>query len=372
MKRWFAVLLVLCSLFSTLLVSVNAEDDGTIKFQTGKWKGKKAGTVLSDSAMEFKYGNRYEGKIKNNVPAGKGTYQFRNGKEITGTFAWSKNLKLKMEKAKTGKGPNYIGTDMTYTGMTVDGKPCGYGELNFKDGGTFYGEFKDGSVRGYGVYVYREPESKTFISGSKWKLVSRIDSDMGGRWYSGLTLDDEWQGYGMLCYNKSYYIGEVYNWYCEGHGTYCVWSKAGDPSGTLSTQKTGHYRQGKLQYEGSYNSKTGEKSSQTTKTTKSTNSTKPSGSENGTLKKCTFCNGMRVCKTCNGSRGTRCTRINCNNGICAKCGGRKEYMIGTKKYVCSSCSFGRCTTCGGDGQIECKTCNGSGECKYCKGTGLAR
>lgn len=76
-------------------------------------------------------------------------------------------------------------------------------------GGTFYDEFRDGTVQGKGVYVYRKPDPTTEMTGINWTLVNRVPSSLGGRWYSGLNSGETWQGYGMLCYNYSYYIGEV-------------------------------------------------------------------------------------------------------------------------------------------------------------------
>ena len=237
-------------------------------YEIGEWYGESCGTYwgeVSDGQangegkLTLAHGGQYTGSFQDSYPKGEGTYTYVNGKSISGDFSWSTGRNYTMEESKSGNGPHYNGTDMVYIGMLKDDMPCGFGMLDFLDGGTFYGEFRDGTVHGEGTYLYQEPDpdSDYAVTGSDWEMVHRIQSpsDLGGRWYSGLICDGMWQGYGMLCYNYSYYIGEVKNYYCHGHGTYWKWSQQGDPSGTLTRKDYGHYQYGRIRYSCSHGSK---------------------------------------------------------------------------------------------------------------------
>ncbi len=269
--RSIALVVAFCALVSAFCVSARAESKSVFCYFTGEWAGDSGGTITASQVFErnkkgtakfsFWDAGSYQGEYLNDHPEGYGTYTFFSGETKTGEFEWVQNLRLVMEKPLSGNAPHYSGTDMRYTGMTLDGQPYGYGELDFAYGGTFYGEFKDGTVNGDGTYVYLEPEGTRLTAyGFDWKMVSRTSSSLGGRWYSGLTLNGSWQGYGMLCYNYSYYVGEVLDQYCSGHGAYWQWEQSGDPSGTLTETQCGHYSGGALQYSCDHGYKFGESS----------------------------------------------------------------------------------------------------------------
>ena len=258
MKKWMQRLLVLLGivcLWGCLSGFVSADgEDAPFLYEYGKWKGKTCGSyngaavTNGSGTLSFKYGGSYTGDFVNGRPSGQGTYTYANGKTVSGCFSWTKGTDYLMEGPTSGSKPHYEGTDMVYVGMLRDGEPCGFGTLDFEEGGTFYGEFKNGTVKGKGVYLYREPASAKKVTGSKWSFVSRSPSSLGGRWYTGLVCNKTWQGYGMLCYNYSYYIGEVKDNYCDGHGTYWQWAKQGDPSGKLTRKDYGHYECGNMTY----------------------------------------------------------------------------------------------------------------------------
>lgn len=264
-KRQLPTLLCLICLWASLSAFISApRSTVAYLYECGEWAGEVCGTyrgALSNQipsgsgTLTFEHGGTYTGKFLYGHPAGTGTYTFANGKCISGSFTWSDGTSYVMEKSSTGHTPHYNGTDMVYVGMMKNGQPCGFGELDFQDGGTFYGEFLDGTVKGKGVYVYREPDPATEVTGCDWSMVNRVPSCLGGRWYSGLVSGSTWQGYGMLCYNYSYYIGEVVDNYCHGHGTYWQWSQSGDPSGTLTRKDYGHYNTGGLHYACTHGSK---------------------------------------------------------------------------------------------------------------------
>lgn len=256
-KSVYSILLLVCmiGLWTCLSGFRSVESGSSVYYESGMWQGNSCGSYSGNGQVTYQYGGSYCGSFIGSHPSGTGTYTYADGQSVSGTFSWTSGTDYVMEGPLSGSYPHYNGTEMTYVGMMKNGEPCGFGELDFHEGGTFYGEFRDGTVRGKGVYVYREPDSKTEVSGSDWKLVSRKRSSLGGRWYSGLINGKTWQGFGMLCYNYSYYIGEVKDNYCYGHGTYWQWKKSGDPSGTLTRKDYGHYSGGKLKYTCSHGSK---------------------------------------------------------------------------------------------------------------------
>lgn len=383
MKKWIYQLLTLLCL--TCLWGCLSGFTSAIRlklffsYECGEWAGKACGayqsTGSSSGTLTFDHGGTYTGDMKDRHPSGTGTYTFANGSSVSGSFSWSDGTSYTMEKSKTGNTPHYEGTDMVYVGMMKNGEPCGFGKLDFQDGGTFYGEFLDGTVRGKGVYVYREADPTTEVTGSDWSMVSRASSSLGGRWYSGLVSGKTWQGYGMLCYNYSYYIGEVKDNYCHGHGTYWKWSQRGDPSGTLTRKDYGHYRKGEMKYTCSHDSKQTVCGAAPATADLGTSSSigpiifRPDSFSNGsgtTESTCSKCGGTGTCASCSGSGHRDCTSSQCNNGTCTKCNGRGYYIYLGKQGPCF-CTLGRCPICNGRGYLDCRACNGTGKCSSCSG-----
>ena len=398
-KRIYQLLALLClTCLWGCLSGFTSGSQSTVSFlyECGEWAGKTCGSYEGELSGEkpsgagtltFTYGGTYTGDFKDSHPSGTGTYTFASGKSASGSFSWSTGTSYVMEKSKSGNTPHYEGTDMVYVGMMKNGEPCGFGMLDFQDGGTFYGEFLDGTVKGKGVYVYREADPTTEVTGSDWSMVSRASSSLGGRWYSGLVSGKTWQGYGMLCYNYSYYIGEVKDNYCHGHGTYWKWSQSGDPSGTLSRKDYGHYRKGEMKYTCSHDSKqtvcgaaisTAAPSTSTSGSSSSSGSSvkpsAPSSSSGGgsapTTKICSKCSGSGTCTFCYGSGQRACTSTRCSGGICTKCGGSGSYFLAGKLKPCY-CTSGRCNICYGKGYLDCGHCSGTGRCSLCGGMGIS-
>lgn len=373
MKKWNKQILAaicLLLLWGSLSGFISgSQNKVSLVYESGQWAGKTAGSysgALSNQipsgsgTAAYTYGGTYTGDFWNGHPSGSGTYIFASGKSVSGCFSWSSGSNYVMEAPLQGNSPHYNGTDMVYVGMMKGGEPCGFGTLDFLDGGTFYGEFLDGTVKGMGVYVYREADPTTEVSGCDWSMVNRASSSLGGRWYSGLLCGGIWQGYGMLCYNYSYYIGEVKDWYCHGHGTYWTWSQSGDPSGSLTRKDYGHYVSGHMYYACSHGSK--DDGSTPTPSPAPT----PTSPDSKTLTECRNCLGSGDCPRCGGSGRRDCPSSRCFGGVCTKCGGVGHYYIGTKKRYCD-CTSGRCNTCHGKGDLKCGYCDGNGKCPTCKG-----
>ena len=378
MRRIFAIVLVVALLASfpvahaiTIYQSTASSITMPEDVRTGNYDGAYTGDVIlgepnGTGQVVFPYGT-YSGAFLNGVPYGEGSYTFRSGECVSGRFSWVEAYRFRLEKPLNGSSPVYEGTEMRYTGMVKDNKLCGYGCIDFVNGGTFYGEFKDSSLVGPGTYVYMNNASSP-ISGSNWNLVNRIPSDMGGRWYSGLRQGTTWQGFGMLCYNHSYYVGEVRDVYCSGYGEYWQWSEAGDPSGTMWLKESGTYSQGGLISSGKPTP------GNITVPTVPTPSVVPVVPSSGDKKcstcngwgDCKYCDGTGDCKTCGGNGEKPCPSRWCLFGSCSKC--FNGYTIDGK--VCSYChGDGDCNTCFGRGSRSCSTCSGDGDCNFCYGSG---
>lgn len=88
---------------------------------------------------------------------------------------------------------------------------------------------------------------------------------------------------------------------------------------------------------------------------------------------CGTCYGLGDCSTCFGRGYDDCS--SCFNGRCSHCGGTGEILSyssgGVKSRSCTYChGSGSCSRCSGLGEIKCSRCNGRGTCPTCNGTGF--
>lgn len=111
---------------------------------------------------------------------------------------------------------------------------------------------------------------------------------------------------------------------------------------------------------------------------------------------CNVCGGSGLCRTCHGTGDVMCTKCRGKGTIkdgdfnwkkCPKCGGsgrtpcpdcRSGMQTAVKALSYMTLGHGstyghgsgKCSNCGGLGQIICKTCQGTGQCTKCGGRGL--
>ncbi len=88
---------------------------------------------------------------------------------------------------------------------------------------------------------------------------------------------------------------------------------------------------------------------------------------------CSTCDGLGECPKCFGRGYDDCS--SCIMGRCTHCGGTGEilsYSYGkVKSRSCTYChNSGSCSKCGGLGEVNCSRCSGSGTCPTCNGTGF--
>ncbi len=174
----------------------------TLKYESGMWEGdgyaQYSGMLLQAvpcgyGNLDLNEGDSYCGTFVNGRPGGQETYYYADGTQSSGIFTWGKDIKMSLHASR-------VGGTMYYTGMMKQNEPSGYGTLAFEKGGSFYGEFYLGSVKGTGVYVFRTPLAQNYdtIYGNDWSLVyGKHSANYPGYEYSGLVLRGSWQGYGL-------------------------------------------------------------------------------------------------------------------------------------------------------------------------------
>ena len=88
---------------------------------------------------------------------------------------------------------------------------------------------------------------------------------------------------------------------------------------------------------------------------------------------CSTCDGLGDCPKCFGIGYDDCS--SCFNGRCSHCGGSGEILSysygGVKSRSCTYChGSGSCSRCNGLGKIMCSRCSGRGICPTCNGSGF--
>ncbi len=226
--KFFSLLMALLVLFgciamgeTTVAASAATVDSTYVHFATGKLRDYAFGTYTGDmvngmphgiGVIEYDFGAIFIGNFSYGEPDGYGIYYYyEEDTYVEGDWSWDTcTAYLDTERE---------GGEMTYTGMFCDGKANGMGELTLENCGTFYGEFQDGNVDGWGIYAYKTPipEKEPLIDGTDWEMV--WGSKKHSHTYNGLSLDGKWQGFGLgVMSSGSHYVGEIRNEYRHGYG----------------------------------------------------------------------------------------------------------------------------------------------------------
>ena len=135
--------------------------------------------------------------------------QYSNGQQIT-SIKYDDNgdlVSIIPMKDNTGMYYGPLTTDgttnsQTYLGNITNGKPDGYGYVEYANGDRYYGYFEDGKKSGQGVYVWAYKSSE------------------GAYFYSGEWANDQANGYGTyVWYDGLYHVGNFKNGDFDGYGT---------------------------------------------------------------------------------------------------------------------------------------------------------
>lgn len=153
----------------------------------------------------------YLGEIQNGVPQGKGIYWFENGDVLEGEWR--------------------VQATSTYSSLVLNGKANGVGLVELGDG-VYWGEYKNGSQNGYGIYLY---DSGNWYAG-EWSENERsgygiFQWESGDR-YEGVWQDGERTGQGSYYWpNGDRYEGMWVKGRQTGEGTY-YYADGGELTGT--------------------------------------------------------------------------------------------------------------------------------------------
>jgi len=147
-----------------------------------------------------------------------------------------------------------------YTGRLKDNIPHGKGSWNHPNGDSYVGEWKDGEKHGYGTYIWGDDSDWTGDSfEGEWRngeLFRGVYTWANGEIYDGELKDGKGHGYGKVYYaNGDVYEGEWNNGKRDGQGIY-QWANGDKYEGEwklddMDGQGTYYYANGDI-YEGEW------------------------------------------------------------------------------------------------------------------------
>ncbi|HMU10894.1 MAG TPA: hypothetical protein PKC54_12860 [Ferruginibacter sp.] len=221
---------------------------------------------LKTATVRFADGSSYTGEWKDSLRHGNGTYLWANGNKYTGQ--WKNGLRegqgIKYDKEgkilqegtwvkgifTTSDNMTFYGDEKvltypqgTYTGQVLDDRPHGFGIMKYTSGVESEGEWRYGTMTGWGVYRFPN-----------------------GNIYEG-TFNNNPEGHGILVFtNGNYYEGEWKAGKYEGRGFFYYvnqgrydgeW-KAGKKNGfavfamSNGDRYVGEFREGEIDGRGTY------------------------------------------------------------------------------------------------------------------------
>lgn len=137
--------------------------------QTMLYRGDMRNGMREGRGVQEQNGERYEGELKGNLWAGKGTHNLANGDRYVGDFAegqgmhgrgayyWKDGTRYEgemIENKVTGYGTKWHTNGDRQEGQFVDNAAQGRGRYYWPSGARYEGEFRDHKFNGKGVYVW--------------------------------------------------------------------------------------------------------------------------------------------------------------------------------------------------------------------------
>ena len=191
---------------------------GELQLEEGKYVGEilngqpnGKGKLYYD-ATDSKERTYYEGDWKNGKRCGYGTLEWKDGSKYVGDWDRDENW--------TGKGKYYLANGDRYEGDFANNAITGYGIYYMSDGRRYEGYFKDGNYNGKGKFFWPNGDKyegdfvNTTITG--YGTANFVD----GRKYVGQWKDGKFHGKGKL-----YFASSDENISC--HWTHCLFFKQG-------------------------------------------------------------------------------------------------------------------------------------------------
>jgi hypothetical protein len=216
--------------------SLGKVENATVVKEKGVlYYGKRNGESGWYKNGDEKNDSKYVGEIKNDVPNGKGTDNYPDGRKYVGEFkdGWYH-----------GHGTFTYKDGSKYVGEYNDGKRHGQGTETWSDGTKYLGEWKNGKRHGQGTYIFSSGSkyvgafkndkrdgqgTLTLKDGLKYEGTFR-DGNMDGqgtetwsdgRKYKGGYRDDKEHGQGIETYaDGRKYVGSFKDGKRDGQGTF--------------------------------------------------------------------------------------------------------------------------------------------------------
>ncbi len=187
---------------------------------TGEWQDSlRHGT----GTYVWANGHKYIGQWKNGVREGRGI-KYDNESKVLQDGTWVKGIFTVPEKMTFYGNEKEVQFDEgLYTGQIVNDRPNGFGKFKLKNGSESEGEWKNGTMDGWGVY--------RFYNGPVYEGMFNIKPNgfgimvyANGNYYEGEWKDGKYNGRGYF-YNaeKGKYDGEWKQGSKEGNGVF-VWN----------------------------------------------------------------------------------------------------------------------------------------------------
>lgn len=247
--------------------------------ETGAGDNTKSGSKKSMATRTYADGSVYTGEWKDSLQQGNGTYTWSNGDKYIGQ--WNNGLRdgngIKYNRegnillegvwrngifAEAAR-QTFYGDERTidfdqgkYSGQVINGEPNGIGAIDLKNGDYYKGEWKGGSMQGWGLYkfpngVVYEGQFRGIPNGFGVMIYAN------GNFYEGEFKDGKQQGKGFH-YSAEYgrYDGEWQMGLKHGFGTF-VWNNGERYTGefkndNLHGQGTKYNKTGKIMQSGSW------------------------------------------------------------------------------------------------------------------------
>ena len=179
--------------------------NGALKNQKGCVSGdcENSYSVLVDETR------KYFGDFKHGQPNGRGRIEYKNGDRYNGTIS---------NGSMVGYG-TYIYADSgepdakeRYVGEFLNNQPHGYGAMIWKNGDIYYGKFANGLMQGQGIFEKKgsdNPEPGQYRAGTKLRDIdiSEIEPIFGN--------SDE---FGIILTKEGKYTGDLIDGVPNGHG----------------------------------------------------------------------------------------------------------------------------------------------------------
>ena len=208
--------------------------------KNNKWGWFEDGDVGNDS--------KFVGEIKNELPNGKGSVSYHDGRKYDGEFKSGKYHGLGTWTSSDSDGFKYVGE-------FKDGEEHGWGIFT-TNGIKYDGEWKNGLPKGYVKITY--PNGIIFDGiiidselGNYLKNVKGTTTYPNGEKYEGEFKDGEFHGQGTFTSpDREKYVGEFKDGEYHGQGTFTY------PDGT---KYVGKVKDGECHGQGTFTSKDGEK-----------------------------------------------------------------------------------------------------------------